>query len=222
MFLCFQVDGENKNWINTLPNCILSHIISFLTIKDAVDTCMLSHQWRHLWKHPILTRPNLEFDIPNIFGGKYDQLFEEHEKYIYNPLIRQFERQCFVRRVNEFLLLFHGNKVDSFKVAFFLGAESTAILDKWVHFAITKGAQALDLQLSRHRIGNLDTENVYVFPHWILSDLNSSTLKHLLLQRCVLKPPTDYFDRFIQLRTLCLCKVFFWHICSLLVRSFKA
>jgi hypothetical protein len=150
-------------------------------------------------------RPNLEFDIPNIFGGKYAGLVEEHEEYNCLPLlIDNFDRQCFVRRVNELLELYSGNKVDSLKVAFFFDGEYTAILDKWIHFAITKGAQVLDLQLFQN--GLFESENYYVFPHWLLSDLNVSTLKHLSLQRCVLKPPTD-FDRFLQLTTLCLNKV---------------
>lgn len=113
-----------------------------------MGTCMISHQWRHLWKHPILTRTNLEFDIANVFGGTYTRLFEEHEEdNRLDFLINQFEKQFFVRCVNEYLLLYRGKKVDSFKVAFFLDAESMAILDKWVRFAIKKGAEVLDLQL---------------------------------------------------------------------------
>ncbi|KAM5581369.1 putative FBD-associated F-box protein [Rosa sericea] len=148
---------------------------------------MISRQWRHLWKHPILTRTNLEFDIPNVFGGKRTQLIEELEED--NRLeyyFHQFEREFFVRWVNEFWLLYR------------------AVLDKWVRFAIKMGAEILNLKLLS-RGGTLDTENVYVFPHWLLSELKASTLKHLSLQRCVLKPPPD-FDRFIQLTTLCLNK----------------
>ncbi|KAK9925051.1 hypothetical protein M0R45_033392 [Rubus argutus] len=210
--------GERKDWINKLPYSVLSYILSLLTIKDAVGTCMISHQWRHLWKHPILTRTNLKFDIANVFGGKYTRLFEEHEEdNRLDFLIDQFEKQFFVRCVNEYLLLYRGKKVDSFKVAFFLDAESTAILDKWVRFAIKKEAEVLDLQLFS-RSCTLDTENVYVFPHWLLSELKASTLKHLSLRRCVFKPPPG-FDRFIQLTTLCLNKaivdpVFLAHLFS--------
>ncbi|KAK9912743.1 hypothetical protein M0R45_036589 [Rubus argutus] len=199
------VEGESKNWIDELPDCVLSSILSFLRTRDAVETSMVSHLWRDLWKPPILMRPSLEFDIPNILGGKYAGLVEEHEEYNCLPLlIDNFDRQCFVRRVNELLELYSGNKVDSLKVAFFFDGEYTAILDKWIHFAITKGAQVLDLQLFQN--GLFESENYYVFPHWLLSDLNVSTLKHLSLQICVLKPPTD-FDRFLQLTTLCLNKV---------------
>ncbi|KAM5581368.1 F-box protein [Rosa sericea] len=192
-------EGESKDWINELPDCILSSILSLLTIKDAAETSTVSRQWRNLWK----TRPpNLELDIVNIFGSVYAPLLERYRSiYSVASLSLQFERQCYIKRVNEVLELYSGNKLDSFKVAFFLNREFTEDLDKWVRFAITKGAQKLDLRLLR---GALDPyHNFYVFPHWILADLNASTLKHLSLYRCVLKPPTD-FDRFIQLETLSL------------------
>lgn len=66
--------------INGLPDEVLSYIVSFLRLKDAVDTSMISRRWRHLWKHPILTKQNLVFDIRNIFGGQYEQLVAELEE----------------------------------------------------------------------------------------------------------------------------------------------
>ena len=70
----------NMKTINQLPDEVLSHIVSFLRLKDAVDTRMLSRRWRHLWKHPTLTKKNLVFDIRNIFGDRYDQLVAEYEE----------------------------------------------------------------------------------------------------------------------------------------------
>ncbi|XP_021747418.1 FBD-associated F-box protein At4g10400-like [Chenopodium quinoa] len=37
--------------LSLLPDTILIHIISFLPIKSAVITSVLSHQWRYLWTH---------------------------------------------------------------------------------------------------------------------------------------------------------------------------
>ncbi|PNY07600.1 F-box/LRR-repeat protein [Trifolium pratense] len=46
--------SEDK--LSDLPNCILVHILSFLNIKDAVRTCILSKRWKHIWKYiPTLT-----------------------------------------------------------------------------------------------------------------------------------------------------------------------
>ncbi|PRQ53593.1 putative F-box domain, FBD domain, leucine-rich repeat domain, L domain-containing protein [Rosa chinensis] len=198
------VEEDSKDRVNKIPDCILSYILSSLRIKDAVDTCLISRGWRDLWKGP---RPNLEFDIPNIFGSKYARLIEKHEEKDRLPfLVDRFDRQCFVRRVNKLLELYSGNKVESLRVAFFFDVESTAILDKWIRFAIAKGAKVLDLHLLNST--HWDYAEFYVFPHWIFSELNNAAaLKHLSLHRCVLKPPTD-FNRLAQLTALCLNKVF--------------
>ncbi|PRQ32541.1 putative FBD domain, leucine-rich repeat domain, L domain-containing protein [Rosa chinensis] len=112
----------------------------------------------------------------------------------------QYEREAFVGCVNKFLKLYHGKEVDSFKVSFPLDGVYAADLDEWIHFAIRKGAQVLDLQLLC--CGLLETNNFYVFPHWLLP----GSLKHLSLLRCVLGPPLD-FGTFNELRTLSLNNV---------------
>ncbi|PQP99112.1 hypothetical protein Pyn_33038 [Prunus yedoensis var. nudiflora] len=82
--------------------------------------------------------------------------------------------------------MYRGEKEDSFKVAFYLDAKSADTLNAWISFAILRGVEVLDLHLFQ-----LAT---------------SSTLKHLRLSRCVLRPPPD-FDGFMQLRTLYLERV---------------
>ncbi len=44
------VEGERKDWINELPDCIMSYILSFLTIKDAAETSIVCRRWTNLWK----------------------------------------------------------------------------------------------------------------------------------------------------------------------------
>ncbi|KAM5581664.1 hypothetical protein ABKV19_010753 [Rosa sericea] len=199
-----SMDCEKRDLINELPDEVLSYIVSLLRLKDAVVTSMISRRWRHLWKRPILTRQNLEFDIPNIFGGKYDQLVAEHEEEETIGMLEtmdEFKQQYFVRRVNELLKLHSGNKVDSLKVAFFFDGESPAVndLDSWIHFATTMGAEVVDLQLFQ-AFGFGTSSSLYDFPHQVLP--SDSSLKHLSLLRCVLSPPSDHFDRFKQLKTL--------------------
>ncbi|XP_021822921.1 uncharacterized protein LOC110764301 [Prunus avium] len=165
---------------------------------------MVSRQWRHLGLQPILTRVNLEFDLANIFGIN-DVRDDDFEDDLY---AEDFSKQDFVRCVNKVLQLHHGNKVESFKVEFFFNRESTIILDEWVRFAITKGAQVLDLHLyccTYSLSEREERETFYDFPCWLLSELNPSPLKNLSLARCFLRPPPD-FDRFNQLTTLYLYK----------------
>lgn len=161
---------------------------------------MICRRWRDLWKDLWLTSPNLELDIPNIFGSQYARLIDMHEEdYDYLGL-KRLERQQFVSGVNTILGLYLGKKVESFKLAFFLDGEYTRDLDNWVRFAITKGAQVLHLHLR----GGIGT--VYHFPYWILTESDSSGIKHLSLENCILSPPPS-FDRFNELTTLCLDNV---------------
>ncbi|KAL6561357.1 hypothetical protein OROMI_016958 [Orobanche minor] len=185
-----KTEADTKDLINELPSCILSHILSFLTIKDAVGTSIVSRYWLH----PSLTRPHLEFDIPNIFGSRYVDV-KPHPKEFPGKnlkLLDQFKTQDFVRCVNAFLGLYLGTKVNSLRVSFPLGGESAQLLDDCVRFAIEKGVEVLDFNLV------LALKNVYVFPHQLLSGLKVSSLKHLSLGICILSPPPD-FDGFKQL-----------------------
>nr|XP_011467944.1 PREDICTED: putative F-box/LRR-repeat protein At3g59160 isoform X2 [Fragaria vesca subsp. vesca] len=122
--------GESKDWINELPDCILSYILSLLTIKDAAETSIVCRRWRNLWT----ARPSdLVLDIANIFGSVYAPVVARHERYYtFASMTPQFERQCYIQRVNKVLELLSCNKLDSFKVAFFLDREDTQALDKWI------------------------------------------------------------------------------------------
>ncbi|CAK8577880.1 unnamed protein product [Lathyrus sativus] len=42
---------ENGDRLSDLPDCVLLHILSHLNSIDAVQTCILSTRWKHLWKH---------------------------------------------------------------------------------------------------------------------------------------------------------------------------
>ncbi|KAF9604992.1 hypothetical protein IFM89_012156 [Coptis chinensis] len=48
--------------INDLPDFILGYILGFLPILEAVRTCILSRQWRNLWKSTL----TLKFDHTSI------------------------------------------------------------------------------------------------------------------------------------------------------------
>lgn len=51
-----EENEDNKDRLSDLSECVLLHILSFLNVKDAVQTCLLSSRWKHLWKRlPTLT-----------------------------------------------------------------------------------------------------------------------------------------------------------------------
>jgi hypothetical protein len=43
-------ESERKLNISDLPTCVILHILSFLSTKDGVRTCILSSTWRNIWK----------------------------------------------------------------------------------------------------------------------------------------------------------------------------
>ncbi|XP_068335030.1 F-box/FBD/LRR-repeat protein At1g78750-like [Pyrus communis] len=205
--------SEGKDWINELPDCILSSIFSLLTLKDAVDaSSLVCRRGRYLGTLlPILTRANHTFDVPNIFGvglpKRMDKLPEDGFNDRRPSLINvYYQRESFVKCVNKVLKLHHGDKLDSFKVEFFLDRFSAAFLDEWIRLAITKGVEVIHLHL--YRCSDWEqTYNYYVFPSWLLSELKAaSNLKNLSMARCVLRLPPG-FDGFNQLTSLYLCKI---------------
>lgn len=60
---------NNIDLLSDLPDCVLLHILSFLTTKDALQTCILSKRWNHLWKHlPTLTIHSSHFKYVKVFN----------------------------------------------------------------------------------------------------------------------------------------------------------
>ena len=59
--------GEDR--LSDLPDSIVLHIMSFMMIKDAVQTCILSKRWKGLWKCiPSLTLHTSDFRKHSIFS----------------------------------------------------------------------------------------------------------------------------------------------------------
>lgn len=42
---------KTRDRLSELPDCVLLHILSFLRTTTAVQSCILSSRWKHLWKH---------------------------------------------------------------------------------------------------------------------------------------------------------------------------
>ncbi|XP_057456948.1 uncharacterized protein LOC130747908 [Lotus japonicus] len=72
-------DEENKDRLSDLPDCVLLHILSFLSAKYAVRTCILSSRWKDLWdwKHlPSLILHSTDFSTLKIFTKFVSKLLE--------------------------------------------------------------------------------------------------------------------------------------------------
>jgi len=45
-----SIAETKEDRISSLPDCVLSHILSFLPIKNSIATSFLSRRWRYIWK----------------------------------------------------------------------------------------------------------------------------------------------------------------------------
>ncbi|XP_050256621.1 putative FBD-associated F-box protein At5g38570 [Quercus robur] len=127
-------DKDLKDLISQLPDDILVHMLSFLTLKEAVRTCVLSHRWKYLW--PFF-RGSLNFDDPDTMWD----IADEKKKM-------KFERKKFIKRVNRILKLLRGSNLDEFRVCFEFDNNFKDLIDGWVDFAISKGVKRLELDFS--------------------------------------------------------------------------
>ncbi|XP_059650278.1 F-box/LRR-repeat protein At3g26922-like [Cornus florida] len=82
------VEG-NEDRISNLPSCLIGHILSFLPIKEAVATGVLSTKWKYLWT----SITNLDFDDKWLLKPIYSQKCTEQKLVM-----------SFVNFVNEVLM----------------------------------------------------------------------------------------------------------------------
>ncbi|XP_004494972.1 putative F-box/LRR-repeat protein At3g44810 [Cicer arietinum] len=182
------------DYISKLPDCILSYILTMLSMKDLLKTTILSKRWCKLWG----LRRDLYFDVFNVFGTQNQLL---------HIIDMDMSRDEFVTRVHQFLNNFHGTKIDSFLVNFFLKREQSSTINQWLSFAIARGVQRIDLLLLGLPYGNDNTRcKLYKFDFALFAYTNASTLYHLSLQHCVVFHPinSDFILPFKCLRYLSL------------------
>jgi hypothetical protein len=61
-------DEKEEDRLSDLSECVLLHMLSFLTAKQAVQTCILSTRWKNLWKHlPIFRLSSSYFNTMDDF-----------------------------------------------------------------------------------------------------------------------------------------------------------
>ncbi|KAK7315124.1 hypothetical protein VNO77_33656 [Canavalia gladiata] len=94
-------EKQKVDRLSILPNCILIYIMTFMTTKEAVQTCILSKRWINLWKYvPTLTASNTHFQMDHVFKNFVQNvLFHrddsiplynvdiEHKRYLHSQLL---------------------------------------------------------------------------------------------------------------------------------------
>ncbi|CAK9150269.1 unnamed protein product [Ilex paraguariensis] len=178
-FYELQNVGDSEDKISNLPDCILHHILSFLSTKDAVATCILSTRWKYLWT----SVPNIDFDDSLLYLSKVNAWY---------PL----EVTCFMNFVERVLLLRDASIMKRFRLSCRVCFSSSRV-HAWVSAAIKHNVEELDLCLF--------VEKCFMLPHCVF-DCESLTVVKIEMN-CVLELPTCI--SFPCLRTLHLSLVTF-------------
>jgi len=191
LLLAAEAMENCKDLKSELPNCVLSHIFSKLTLKDLVKTSTLSKHWLHEWG----LRMDLNFDFHNMFECN-NTLQELPKDY---PLFERLQSQ-FATRLDQFMLHYQGAAINSIRVNFPLGDEHSDVIDRLISQGIAKCAKRIELIFSDKTKG-MDR---YKFSFTLLSNTNS--LMYLHLAYCRILTPMD-FSGLKNLRTLVLCLI---------------
>ncbi|KAK9985215.1 hypothetical protein SO802_034740 [Lithocarpus litseifolius] len=188
----------NRDRISEFPELVLSCILSKLTMKDVVKIGIQSRRWVNI----RFLRTNLNFDVPNMFHSINDMPEFSYFPFVFgnnknrgkppfdNEVLNIFARirHELVRRVDQLLLSFRGEKISSLRVCFFFDHRSTSSLNNWIHRAISLEVEEMNILLSNkpYFSATVPEDKRYCFPHKLFS--GHSTLKQLHLELAVLKP----------------------------------
>ncbi|XP_021744176.1 F-box/FBD/LRR-repeat protein At5g53840-like [Chenopodium quinoa] len=167
--------GEGQDRLSSLPDDILTEILSRLPINSAVTTSVLSHRWRHLWT--AITRLQIEFHafrIPkfscilrhltspklDIFKVEVSRRIYRHEAeddYGLESCIREICRRNVQQVISNVLFPIPDC---------LLNCRSLVILDLFGPFARTNDAyKDVDIQLPN--LKKLSLRFLTYVPHWL-------------------------------------------------------
>ncbi|XP_058748043.1 putative F-box/LRR-repeat protein At4g00320 isoform X2 [Vicia villosa] len=203
-------DGPNE--LPELPDCVISYILTKLSMKELLKTSILSKSWYKLWT----LRRDLYFDIFNVFENTEEELLQKgyliDVPYTYcsamERMLTSDTSDLFVNRVDQFLKHSNATTIDSFLVKFYLGSQQQTSIDQWISFVIKRGIQTIDLLFSGLSLPYslcCCLRNPCQFPFHLFLETTPSTLKRLRLQYCLVFHPTDYnFTSFKNLSFLSL------------------
>nr|XP_023884351.1 FBD-associated F-box protein At3g52670-like isoform X2 [Quercus suber] len=135
------VDG-----ISDLPDFVLSHILAFLTTKDAVATSILSNRWKTLWT----LVPNLDFDDYELGFLRISSSLPSYPIWRRPsplPLLKRY-RFTFAHIVSRVWSLRNANPnpPKMFRLRWQNDCDPIH-LDTWLRTAITRGFEVLDLDI---------------------------------------------------------------------------
>ncbi|XP_047943230.1 F-box/FBD/LRR-repeat protein At4g00160-like [Salvia hispanica] len=123
---------SKRKRISELPDDVIINILSFLPLRDAVSTGLLSSRWLDLWKYT----PNLDFfDTDYIYREKSDT---EHGSWDVGTCKH-------VKMVNSVLESHQALFLKQFRLHFYANKSAQSVVTKWLGFVWSRQVESLDL-----------------------------------------------------------------------------
>ena len=148
--------------LSNLPDNVIDQILSYVPIKDAAKTSLLSREWRYKWA----TTPRLVFDDQSL-----PPYFDSNGFVTGDKLVSEIDR----------ILLLHFGPICKFKLSYRQSIVPDNDIDKWILHLSRHPLKEFELQMPN---------NIrYKVPSCIFSCQN---LTRLDLSDCLLKPPSTF------------------------------
>ncbi|KAK2663904.1 hypothetical protein Ddye_002478 [Dipteronia dyeriana] len=148
--------------LSRLPDDIIVNIFSRLTLLEAARTSVVSSRWRYLWTFTA----NLDFHAPKTMWNINTKIGERP-----NESEIEEKRSKYINWVGKVLELHRGRYINEFRIHFDLGDNQKSYITNWIHTALAKGVQMLELNF--HRFVGINWKE-YRFPVECYNTLKSS------------------------------------------------
>ncbi|CAI9099976.1 OLC1v1036880C1 [Oldenlandia corymbosa var. corymbosa] len=167
--------------ISELPDEILTCILSFLKLKEAGRTSVLSKRWKHAWTYV----PDLDFDTFTI-ECYCDKIFRS-KRFVRLPArgskeIKRLKRErCkFVNWVNKVVDSHQTMRLNKFRIYNHFDDSFREDMNKWLQYAFNRGVERLEVDLWKLGLHPSSSCGSYVFPSTIVTQRSWSSLKVLV------------------------------------------
>ncbi|XP_058727085.1 F-box/FBD/LRR-repeat protein At1g13570-like [Vicia villosa] len=164
--------------LSSLPDLIIEKILSYIPIKEAIGTSVLSSKWINKWR----TLPSLVFDTYCVSIKASEDRSNFNMKFV---------------KIIDHVLLVHYGPINVFKICDYYNNRVSlkTDVDRWILHLTGRSIQELVLEVW--------IDKQYQIPQFIFGGESVRTLE---LYRCSLKPPSK-FEGFKNLKSLGLYHV---------------
>uniref|UniRef100_A0A0D9X4D2 F-box domain-containing protein n=1 Tax=Leersia perrieri TaxID=77586 RepID=A0A0D9X4D2_9ORYZ len=153
------LEASTYDIISSLPDELLHHILSFMTAREAVQTCVLSSRWRHIWQ---------SLQCFNIKASEFTN------------------KMGFVNFMDNLVLHRGGAPLDSLRMSAPLEYGSISLnhdrANLWVGYALRSNVLELHIQENYHEHFNLDHSS-FISSHLKILCLNYVSINALFIEK---------------------------------------